>query len=306
MTVRLMAILFGCVCLVYITPTTHAFADLGELNVIIEYFLDLFHEHGGRELLELLARGETVNIEDFEELDAVFGLPCLLGAIRSNRHAKEAAAIKCYDEISVCLSDQEGLAECPKENNELIQFTDKLDASGKEFRFANDEGSLPPNLQGAFWLNYALVGSSIMNFAKTRDGGDLSTGIFESDTENISYRIRVAGDRNWAYEVNAIASAYGLGRIFDAIYEFKMTEGTNEDPKRMTVFLSFVHPLFPMFRIHLRECFEWCKLDHGWRQVPSVVEAPLTLRKACSSHVLTSFSVLCLLRSMKYSSMILV
>jgi hypothetical protein len=260
MTIRLIAILFRCVCLASVTHTTHAFADLGELNAIAEYFLDVFNAHGGRDFLDRLERGEATDRQDFEELDAIFGIPCLLGSIRFNRFGKEAAALKCYDKISVCLSEGQGFPECPEDNSELIEFTDELDAAGKEFRFANNEGSLPPNLQGVFWLNYGgAPASSIMSFAQTRDGGDLSTGIFESDKENISYRIRVAGDRNWAFEVNSVTNAYGNVKTFDFIYEFRVTEGTDEDPTRITIYFSFIIPFFPMFRFHMRECYEWCK-----------------------------------------------
>ena len=38
-----------------------------------------------------------------------------------------------------------------------------------------------------------------MSMAAGRDGGKLNTGHLEADEENIHYRIRTSGDRNWAF-----------------------------------------------------------------------------------------------------------
>jgi hypothetical protein len=256
--VRLIIIcLFGCVCLLSTTPITHAFVDLSELNTIIEQFQDIFIDLGGRELLERLEQGESVDRQDFVDLDAFFGIPCLLSTIRFNKLAKQAASKKCYGEVNVCLTNQDGFKNCSQD--EMIQFTDKLDASGNEFRYLNDESSMSPNLHGVFWLNYPLIGSSINTFAKTRDGGELSTGTFESDKEDISYRLRVAGDRNWAFEMES--GSYEGTDASDFIYELRVTQGTDENPERITVFLSFILPFNPIFRFHLRECFHWCRLN---------------------------------------------
>ena len=130
--------------------------------------------------------------------------------------------IEDYTFQNVCIKESDlDFVDCKAED--VIKFTDKLDADADEFRYAGDD--VPPQLRGVFSLEYSPCDwSSLVSFAQTReyqgDGmpfdldqpGDFNGGIaagflgdgsvpqgpLRTGNEYV-YAMRVLGDQNWAF-----------------------------------------------------------------------------------------------------------
>jgi hypothetical protein len=199
--------------------------------------LEIFDAAGGTEFLELLRQQNNIvnninvklldnknttnatksSIEDlltaqtFPALDRIFGVECLRGLIRPNINQQLVhSSTAAYDTIGACLTDREGFVSCADASDgdddqemDLISFTDKLQASGAEFRY---QSIGPEQLHGVFWLKYDGPFSSIMSFAQSKDGGILSPGVWLRDDAGIDYRTRVAGDRIWSMSVKDLTN----------------------------------------------------------------------------------------------------
>lgn len=166
---------------------------------LIRWFLETFEQNGGKELINRIESGDAIEEGEFEELDRIFGLPCLIGGLRPNFDAIESPPRREYKPVSVCLKEDEDFPECSEDNT--IKFVDKFEASGTEFRYLNSSGTAA--LQGVFWLNYdGDSGGSLLSYAKTREGGSLSRGYMLKSDDNISYRARAGGDRAFSFSGN--------------------------------------------------------------------------------------------------------
>jgi hypothetical protein len=172
---------------------------------VIRWFLETLEQNGGRELINRIESGDAIEEGEFEELDRIFGLPCLIGGLRPNFDAIESPPNREYKPVRVCLKEDENFPECSEDNT--IKFVDKLEASGTEFRYLNSSG--PAALQGVFWFNYdGDAGGSLVSYAKTRDGGSLSRGYMLKSDDNISFRARTGGDRAFSFTGNNIEFKY--------------------------------------------------------------------------------------------------
>ena len=120
--------------------------------VSIRSFLEIFDLHGGREFARRLLEEEPIEAQDFKDLDDMFGIECLLTTIRVNKYPITPA----YTVNQVCLSEEDepdAKAKYPCSEDNLIQFTDKLDASGNEFRYLNGDSGQSQSILGTFWLD---------------------------------------------------------------------------------------------------------------------------------------------------------
>jgi hypothetical protein len=244
-------VLLGCAHLLLSKSVTLAFVDTAELNEAIRHFLDIFEMYGGREFVRRIEQGEPIDKQDFQELDDVFGIPCLLKTIRLNAHIRKPI----YKPVFACLTDEPGFPDCSQDQ---IEFVDKLDASGTEFRYLSGASGQSENVLGVFWIDYkGVAGSSILSFAESKDGGSVSTGALEKDKDDISYRHRPAGDRIWAF--SGKNADFLVTPLQDLIYESRVTEGSDDNPTRLQIFLSFSLFFAPLVRFHFRECFDWRK-----------------------------------------------
>jgi hypothetical protein len=244
-------VLLGCAHLLLSKSVTQAFVATAELSEAIRHFLDTFEMYGGREFVRRIEQGEPIDEQDFQELDDAFGIPCLLKTVRLNVYPRKPI----YKPIFACLTDEPGFPDCSQDQ---IKFVDKLDASDAEFRYLSDASGQSKNLLGVFWTDYrGLAGSSLLSYAESKEGGRVSTGKFEKDKENISYRHRPAGDRVWAF--SGKNGDFFTSPIDDLIYESRVTEGSDDNPTRIQIFPSFSMFHAPFVRFHFRECFDWRK-----------------------------------------------
>ena len=87
----------------------------------------------------------------------------------------------------------------------------------------------------------------------------MSTGKLEKDKQDISYRHRPSGDRVWSF--SGKNADFYTSALNDLIYGTRVVEGTDDDPTRLQIFPSFSLFFAPLVRLHIRECFDWCKCN---------------------------------------------
>jgi hypothetical protein len=105
-----------------------------------------------------------------------------------------------------------------------------------------------------------ITGSLLLSYAKSRDGGMLSNGVWKKDEFGVSYRLRPAGDRMWA--VKGYNFYYVSLTLLDVVYALKINGGTDEEPTSWKTTLTFSPNYFPLvnlFRVHIGECLSWSK-----------------------------------------------
>ena len=133
------------------------------------FFLDEFLRHGGREFIKRLEAGKTIEAQDFQELDDIFDIKCLLHVVRINKYPRNPLK---YKPNHVCLTEDSRKHPCGKKE-EVIQFTDNLNANSNEFRYLNAYSGESPNVHGAFWFDYGVPfsGAGLLTFAESKDPG---------------------------------------------------------------------------------------------------------------------------------------
>jgi hypothetical protein len=141
------------VVLLLLSKTTlcHAFLDYDQIQQVVDYFQETFLQHHGQEFLLRLDRGETIDEDDaqFQELNDIFGIRCLLETLRPDIEggslASGAVHPQAYKSKVLCI---EPGPDCPEEKQ--IKFVDKLNATGSEFRYLGAADGAK-NFHGVFW-----------------------------------------------------------------------------------------------------------------------------------------------------------
>jgi hypothetical protein len=200
----------GCFCVrpLNATEMPPSYHEDSSEEGVIRWFLETLEQNGGRELIDRIESGEPIEAGEFQELDRIFGLDCLIGGFRPNFDMIDSPANREYKPVRVCIEqDAVNFPECTPENT--IQFVDRLDASGAEFRYLNSSGPAGPALQGVFWLNYnGDAGGALVSYAPSRDGGSLNRGFMQRSDDDISFRARTGGDRVFSFTGNNIEFKY--------------------------------------------------------------------------------------------------
>jgi len=118
---------------------------------------------------------------------------------------------------------------------------------------------LPKQMQGVFWLTKQGDSSSLMSFATSNDGGDLSKLDMSA---KYAMKIRVAGDRVWSFSHKS--KSWLLVWLTDLVYQFQMEKADGSParspdeiaaaqiiPHANSIGISLNAPIFLSFRMTL-------------------------------------------------------
>ena len=96
--------------------------------------------------------------------------------------------------------------------------------AGRTLVLGTADMGLPEDRQGLFWLTRQGAKSSLMSFARTRDGCGIATcpgnDCAQTFTEKNPFRIRVAGDRTWSDGGGFESSTFKAAAAIDLVYNF--------------------------------------------------------------------------------------
>lgn len=132
----------------------------------------------------------------------------------------------CCDRPTTCTHGMDAL--CPRDmlvlkNMSTVAFGDK-----KTTPMRIGTAPLPEQLRGVYWLSDQGDSSSLVSFAQSRDGLDVSPGEIPSDAK---YKVRVTGDRTWSFADESFN--WEASQIMDLIYEFEFDSATNPRTARV-------------------------------------------------------------------------
>jgi len=139
--------------------------------------------------------------------------------------------VSAYERMAVCLDVTYTNPDVPPcTPDKLISFTNHENPIGAQFRY-HDRG--PIEMQGVFWLEDLQYTDSIASFAATpRVGGGINRGFLEEDAQGYHYRVRIRGDRTWAFATNDHVAP---DSSYDSTLLFQLADGTLEQPRLFNV-----------------------------------------------------------------------
>lgn len=128
----------------------------------------------------------------------------------------------CCDKMTTCEAGRNTV--CPWNRMQVKSGRCKDVSSNGPIRVAKN---VPKNLQGIFWLQNQKDSSAICSFAKSNDGGKLSTGylVGKGGKKEDNYSIRVGGDKVWSF--HSKGTSWKLVELLDLVYNFRFDNVEN-------------------------------------------------------------------------------
>jgi len=132
----------------------------------------------------------------------------------------------CCNKMTRCGADTETC--CPRDNlkseSRKCSTLQEDVKAGKTLVLGTAAMGLPEDRQGLFWLTRQGAKSSLMSFARTRDGCGIATcpgnDCAQTFTEANPFRIRVAGDRTWSDGGGFDSTTFKAAAAIDLVYNF--------------------------------------------------------------------------------------
>ena len=136
----------------------------------------------------------------------------------------------CCNKMKKCGADTETC--CPRDNLKSVsRKCSDLQAdvkAGRTLVLGTADMGLPEDRQGLFWLTRQGAKSSLMSFARTKDGCGIAkcpgNDCNQTFTQENPFRIRVAGDRTWSDGGGFDSTTFKAAAAIDLVYNFFLEE----------------------------------------------------------------------------------